>query len=258
MERARLATLDQELLASCGHPGLAVCDPERIRLIAAELTAGFEAMVGVTKAVSIFGSARAAPDSDEYALGRVVAATLGRAEFAVITGAGPGLMEAANRGARDVGARSIGLNIELPQEQRPNPYVDTLLEFRHFFARKVMFVRYASAFVVLPGGFGTLDELFEALTLIQTGKVSDFPVVLVGTEHWSGLLDWLHARVLAPGRIDVDDLALLHLTDDPDEVCRIVTSGHAAQSGVVDAFRSGGRIAPYLVDSSPQNGSMGM
>ena len=235
--RGGALTVDEDLLCSCGHPELAAADPERVRRIAAELAMGFEAMVGITKAVSIFGSARASPEGAEYPLARRVAATLGRAGFAVITGGGPGLMEAANRGARDVGARSIGLNIELPTEQATNPFVDLSHEFHYFFVRKIMFVRYASAFVVLPGGFGTLDELFEALTLIQTHKITNFPVVLVGADHWAGLVDWLRARLLAPGRVDPIDLALLHVTDDPDEVCDIVTRGHAAQLAALESWR---------------------
>lgn len=230
-------TADEELLCSCGFPELAAEDPARVRRIAAELAAGFGAMEGVTKAVSIFGSARTTSGSAEYALARRVAATLGRAGFAIITGGGPGSMEAANRGARDAGARSIGLTIELPTEQGTNPFVDLALEFRYFFARKIMFVRYASAFVVMPGGFGTLDELFEALTLIQTGKITNFPVVLVDTEHWAGLVDWLRTRLLATGRVGSADLALLHTTDDPDEVCEIMTSGHAAQLAVLESHR---------------------
>jgi len=215
-------------------------DPERVRRIASELASGFEAMVGVTKAVSIFGSARATPADSEYALARQVAATLGSAGFAIITGGGPGLMEAANRGARDAGATSIGLNIELPTEQATNPFLDLSLEFRYFFARKLMFVRYASAFVVLPGGFGTLDELFEALTLIQTGKIRNFPVVLVGTEHWAGLVEWLRRQLLARGRVNALDLALLHVTDDPREVCDIVTTGHDAQLAALGITRRDG------------------
>lgn len=234
--RAGARTVDEELLCACGRPALAADDPERVRRIAAEIAMGFEALVGVTRAVSVFGSARATRDSAEYALARVVAAALGRAGFTIITGGGLGLMEAANRGARDVGAKSIGLNIELPSEQATNPFVDLPLDFRYFFARKLMFVRYASAFVVLPGGFGTLDELFEALTLIQTGKITNFPVVLVGTEHWSGLVDWLRARLLAAGRVDPIDVALLHVTDDPDEVCEIVTRGHAAQLETIESW----------------------
>ena len=223
-----METADEELLCACG-PELAAGDPARVERISAELAAGFAAMRDVTRAASIFGSARAPRGSADYGLARRVAAALGREGFSIITGGGPGLMEAANRGARDAGALSIGLNIELPHEQASNPYLDLSLEFRYFFARKLVFVRYAAAFVVLPGGFGTLDELFEALTLIQTGKISNFPVVLVGTEHWDGLLDWLRARLLDRSRVGPGDLALLHLTDDPDEVCEIVTSGHAAQ-----------------------------
>ena len=228
-ERASALTVDEELLCACGHPILAGADPERVRRIAKELATGFKAMEGVTKAVAIFGSARASSEDADYTVARQVAATLGHAGFAVITGGGPGLMEAANRGARDAGAKSIGLNIELPDEQARNEFLDLSLELRYFFVRKLLFVRYASAFIVLPGGFGTLDELFEALTLIQTRKITNFPVVLVGTEHWAGLVEWLRARLLARGRVDPVDLALLHVTDDPYEVCELVTSGHDAQ-----------------------------
>ncbi|MCZ7537203.1 MAG: TIGR00730 family Rossman fold protein [Acidimicrobiia bacterium] len=229
-------TADEELLCACG-PELAAEDPARVERIAAELAAAFSAMRDVTRAASIFGSARAPRTGPDYALARRVAAALGKEGFSIITGGGPGLMEAANLGARDAGAPSIGLNIELPHEQAPNPYLDLSLRFRYFFARKLVFVRYAAAFVVLPGGFGTLDELFEALTLIQTGKISNFPVVLVGTDHWAGLLDWLRTRLLDQSRVGTDDLALLHLTDDPAEVCDIVTSGHAAQLAALKAGR---------------------
>jgi uncharacterized protein (TIGR00730 family) len=225
----RPLTADEELLCACGHPELADGDPARIARMAAELTAGFDALRGVVKAVSIFGSARARFDSPEYATARGIGQALGRAGFAVITGGGPGVMEAANRGARDAGALSIGLTIELPHEQRANDYVDRAVHFRYFFARKVMFVRYAAAFVALPGGFGTLDELFEALTLIQTGKISNFPVVLVGADHWSGLRDWLRERLLAQERIAALDFDMLHVMDDPDLVVEIVTRGHQAQ-----------------------------
>ena len=225
----RALTADEELLCACGHPHLVDEDPARVARMADELRAGFDALRGVVRAVSIFGSARALPDSLEYSAARAVASALGRAGFDVITGGGPGVMEAANRGARDAGALSIGLTIELPHEQRTNAYVDRAVAFRYFFARKVMFVRYASAFVVLPGGFGTLDELFEALTLIQTGKITNFPVILVGTDHWGGLVEWLRARLVDFGRIAEHDLALLHVTDDPHTVVDIVTYGHAAQ-----------------------------
>ena len=222
-------TSDEDLLCTCAHPDRTDADPERVERIAAELADGFAALRGVTKAVSVFGSARATATRAEYSLARSVAAALGRAGFAIMTGGGPGLMEAANRGARDVGARSIGLSIELPKEQSTNDYLDLSVDFRYFFARKIMFVRYASAFVVLPGGFGTLDELFEALTLIQTGKIANFPVVLVGAAHWAGLVDWLRERLLETGRVEAVDLAFLHLIDDPDEVVDLVSRGHAAQ-----------------------------
>lgn len=197
--------------------------------MAAELAGGFAELQGVMKAVSVFGSARSGPESAEYAAGRAVSEALGRAGFAVITGGGPGVMEGANRGARDAKALSIGLTIELPHEQETNEYVDRAVHFDYFFARKVMFVRYAAAFVALPGGFGTLDELFEALTLIQTEKIRDFPVVLVGSEYWSGLLEWLRVHLWAKGRISPMDLDRLYLTDDPDDVVDIVVRGHQAQ-----------------------------
>lgn len=183
---------------------------------------GFEALAGRPKAVSVFGSARTPEGSDEYHVAREVGRRLGNAGFAVITGGGPGAMEAANRGARDAGAQSIGLNIDLPFEQDDNKYLDLSLDFHYFFVRKVMFVRYASAFVVLPGGFGTFDELFEALCLIQTGKIHSFPVVLVGTDYWSGLIDWLRRTVETDGKISPGDIDLFTLTDDLDEVIDIV------------------------------------
>ena len=185
--------------------------------------------------MTVFGSARTAPEHPDYALARAVGARMGRAGYAVITGGGPGLMEAANRGARDAGALSIGCNIELPREQRLNPYVDIGLHFRHFFARKVMFVRYASAFVICPGGYGTLDELFESLTLIQTSTIRHFPVVLVGGhEEWDGLLEWLRERAVADGRIDASDLAVMRLAGDPDEVAEIVVAAHERQQRAYD------------------------
>jgi uncharacterized protein (TIGR00730 family) len=197
-------------------------DAERVRDIATEFAMGFDALAQVTRAVTMFGSARTTPHHPDYAMVREVAATLGRAGFAIITGGGPGLMEAANRGARDAGALSIGCNIELPREQGLNAYLDIGLEFRHFFARKVMFVRYASAFVIGPGGFGTLDELFESLTLIQTGKVRDFPVVLFDSAYWQPLLDWIKERLLADEMISPEDVELLEVTDSVDEAVATV------------------------------------
>ena len=203
-------------------PEVRAADAERIRDIAAEFARGFDALAGVTRAVTVFGSARTPPEHPHYRLAREVGACLGQAGYAVITGGGPGLMEAANRGAREAGALSIGCNIELAHEQELNPYVDIGLRFRHFFARKVMFVRYASAFVICPGGYGTLDELFESLTLIQTRTIRHFPAILVGAGEWDGLLDWLRERALADGRIDAADLDGLHLVQHPAEVCEIV------------------------------------
>jgi len=217
-------TFDEELLLWLGDepPGARAADAERVRDIAAELARGFDALAPVGPAVTVFGSARTPAEHPDYALVREVGACLGRAGYAVITGGGPGLMEAANRGARDVGALSIGCNIELPREQALNPYVDIGLRFRHFFARKVMFVRYASAFVIAPGGYGTLDELFEALTLIQTATIRHFPVILLGDCEWDGLLDWLRARALAQQRIDAEDLAALRVVSEPSEVREII------------------------------------
>ena len=228
-------TLDQELLQAEG-PVVASTqdDPARVRRMSAELEAGFQALGSLGPAVSIFGSARTAADHPDYALARAVGRVLGQAGYAVITGGGPGLMEAANRGARDAGVPSVGLNIDLPHEQGANPYVDLGLEFHYFFARKVMFVRYSSAFVVMPGGFGTLDELFEALVLEQTDKVLDFPVVLVGTAFWGGLVEWITETLVGRGMIAATDLALLHCTDDPARVCELVGTGAALQ-GVAPA-----------------------
>ena len=223
-------TTDEELLGAQAGAVLAErSDDERLQRIAAELERGFDALRDVTRGVSVFGSARVLPGAPEYELAREAGRKLGEAGFTVITGGGPGIMEAANRGAREAGARSVGLNIELPFEQGPNAFQDITLTFHFFFARKVMFVRYAGAFVVFPGGFGTLDELFEALLLIQTRKIRSFPVVLVGRDWWSGLLDWLRDRLLADGMISPEDLDLVALTDDPDEVVRIVDAGARRQ-----------------------------
>jgi hypothetical protein len=222
---------DEELLTWLGDepPRVRAADAGRVREIAAEFAMGFDALSGVRRAVTMFGSARTPPSHPYYAMAREVAATLGRAGYTIITGGGPGLMEAANRGARDAGTLSVGCNIQLPREQHLNPYVDLGLEFRHFFARKVMFVRYACAFVICPGGFGTLDELFEALTLIQTRSIRDFPVILVGTGEWDGLLEWLRARALADGRITAADLSSLHRAEDPAAVLELVNEGHRRQ-----------------------------
>ncbi|KZS60519.1 TIGR00730 family Rossman fold protein [Mycobacterium ostraviense] len=225
------ATCDEELLCCLGpgFPPLVGSDPDRVARIRDEVAFGFSALTDVAHAVSIFGSARTPPDHPHYKLARTLARKLGTLGFDIITGGGPGIMEAANRGAREAGVRSIGLSIELAYEQRSNPFVDFPLEFRYFFVRKLMFVRYASAFVVLPGGFGTLDELFEALTLIQTEKIRHFPVVLAGSDYWGGLERWIRARVLAPGMVSPDDMTLLVLSDEPDEIGEIIAGGRHRQ-----------------------------
>jgi uncharacterized protein (TIGR00730 family) len=197
--------------------------------MAAELRHGFEVLSPVKRGVAVFGSARTPRDHPRYELACEIGRALGRAGFDVITGGGPGAMEAANKGAREAGALSVGLNIDLPFEQGINPYVDLEVEFHYFFARKVMFVRYSGAFVVLPGGYGTLDELFEALTLIQTKKIRFFPVVLVGTEYWSGLVGWLRDAMLEAGNISPGDLSLLRVTDSVDEVVGICRAAAEAQ-----------------------------
>ena len=219
-----LATADEDLLhcADVDRGG----DGERVERMRREIAAGFDALGSLGKAVSVFGSGRIAADDRRYQHARTVAARLGAAGFAIITGGGPGLMEAANRGARDAGATSVGLGIELPREQELNAHLDVSVGFRYFFARKLMFVRYASAFVVLPGGFGTLDELFEALTLIQTGKVHEFAVVLVGEHHWGGLADWLRDTLEGDGYTSPTDTELLVVSDDPDEIASLVERCH--------------------------------
>ena len=201
-------------------------EPWRVMRIAGEFIEGFDTLGDVTRAVTVFGSARTAADDPYYAAARRTSELLARAGYAVITGGGPGIMEAANRGARDAKGRSIGCNIELPFEQVANPYVDTVVNFRYFFVRKTMFIKYSSAFVIFPGGYGTLDELFEALTLIQTGKISHFPVVLYGKEYWAGLYHWLKNAVLNGKKIGQADLDLLQLSDDPEEAAAMVTAAH--------------------------------
>jgi uncharacterized protein (TIGR00730 family) len=197
-------------------------DPWRVFRIMGEFVEGFDTLANVGRSVTIFGSARVKPDHPQYDHARVTARLLAETGFSVITGGGPGIMEAANRGAQEGGAPSIGCNIELPFEQGINAYVDVAVNFRYFFVRKTMFVKYAEAFIIFPGGFGTMDELFEALTLIQTGKVRDFPVILFGTEYWQGLLDWLRASMLAEGKISAPDLDLLVVTDSPEEAVRVI------------------------------------
>ena len=208
-----------------------ISDEQRVARMRDELAHGFETLAGCERAVAVFGSSRTHEGHATYELGRTVGRALGDAGFTVITGGGPGAMEAANRGAQEAGARSIGLTIDLPMQEPVNRYVDLRLDFHYFFARKVMFVRYSSAFVVLPGGFGTLDELFEALTLIQTGKIRFFPVILVGSAFWCDLVDWLRDRLLAEGTISADDLGLLRVTDSPEEVVDVCRAAAQAQWG---------------------------
>jgi uncharacterized protein (TIGR00730 family) len=224
-------TFDEEIIGAQEAAVVStLTDDDRIDRIEQELRMGFEALARVGAAASFFGSARTLRGDPEYALARKTARLLGDAGMAIITGGGPGAMEAANRGARDAGALSIGLNIELPFEQSMNGWVDIGLEFHYFFTRKVMFVRYASGFVVFPGGFGTLDELFESLTLIQTRKVRDFPVVLIGRDYWRGLMDWIRERPLREQKILPQDVERYTLTDDPEEVRDILLSAAHRQA----------------------------
>jgi uncharacterized protein (TIGR00730 family) len=226
----RAATPDEEIL-NAESPAVLTTETETSRLdrMREELAHGFETLGKLGPAVSVFGSARLEDDDPDYGLARETARRLGEAGFAIITGGGPGVMEAANRGGREAGVTSVGLNIDLPFEQDQNPYVDVGLRFHYFFTRKVMFVRYASAFVVFPGGFGTLDELFEALTLIQTHKIRHFPVVLVGADFWSGLLEWARQRLAGERMIAAGDLELMRVCDDPAEVVEIVRAGASLQ-----------------------------
>ena len=205
-------------------------DPWRVMRIMGEFIEGFDTLASVSKAVTIFGSARIGPDDPQYDAAEKVARLLAEAGFGIITGAGPGIMEAANKGAKEGGGRSIGCNIELPFEQGANPYVDTLINFKYFFVRKTMFIKYSSAFIIFPGGFGTLDELFEALTLIQTGKIYQFPVILFGRYYWAGLMRWLQARVLGEGKIAAGDMNLMLITDDPAEAAKACITAFEAQT----------------------------
>jgi uncharacterized protein (TIGR00730 family) len=198
--------------------------------IQAEFVEGFGLLAELGMAVSIFGSARTKPDEAEYKLADDIAQGLVKAGYAIITGGGPGVMEAANKGANEAGGVSVGLGIELPMESGLNDYVNVGVEFRYFFVRKTCFIKYSQAFVVLPGGYGTMDELFEAVTLVATGKITKFPIVLVGSAYWSGLLDWLKTTMLAEGKIGQDELSLLHIADDADEVVKIIKAAHAGMT----------------------------
>ena len=216
------ATEDQRFLERRPEPSFLDTDPWRVLRILSEFVDGFDAMASVGPAITVFGSARTKPDDPRYELARTIGRKLAEAGYAVITGGGPGTMEAANRGCQEGGGRSVGCNIELPHEQSLNRYVDLGIEFRYFFARKTMFVKYADGFVILPGGFGTLDELFESLTLIQVGKVRHFPVVLVGRSYWAGLLDWIRETAVAAGAVSTADLDLIQIADEPDEIIALL------------------------------------
>jgi len=215
-------TEDRKLLERTERPAFLSSDPWRALRILAEFVDGFDALAEIGKAITVFGSARVSEGDPAYATAREIGRLLAEDGYAVITGGGPGVMEAANRGCQEGGGLSVGCNIELPHEQDINPYVDLGVEFRYFFARKTMFVKYADGFVILPGGYGTLDEMMEALTLIQTGKIRHFPVILVGSAFYAGFLEWIKAKLLGEGMISPDDLDLVQVTDDPKEVIEIV------------------------------------
>jgi uncharacterized protein (TIGR00730 family) len=215
-------TQDEQLLESPGPAEFTHTDTWRVFRIMGEFVEGFDELATLTRGVSIFGSARTRADDPDYQAAQETAALLVHSGFAVITGGGPGIMEAANRGAFDAGGLSIGCNIELPFEQNSNPYLTKGLKFKYFFVRKMMFVKYSLGFIIFPGGFGTLDELFEALTLIQTRKIRNFPVVLFGSAYWAGLLNWIRDFALQQGKVTEQDLKLLHVTDSPSEVVQII------------------------------------
>ncbi|GGK67983.1 cytokinin riboside 5'-monophosphate phosphoribohydrolase [Sphaerisporangium melleum] len=225
------STYDERLLDRRGSTEWLHMDPWRVLRIQAEFVEGFGQLGELPPAVTVFGSARTRPDDPDYAVGETLGKALAEAGYAVITGGGPGIMEAANKGARQAGGISVGLGIELPFEQKLNDYVDLGIEFRYFFVRKTMFVKYASGFVALPGGFGTLDELFEALTLVQTRKVTSFPVILLGSHFWGGLLDWIRDTLLSTGKISPRDVDLMTVTDDVDEAVRIIAESDRERNG---------------------------
>src|SRR5690606_28681592 len=221
--RIAAPTEDEQLLRSQTEPAdFTESDPWRVFRIMGEFVEGFDTLAKMGPAIAIFGSARIPPGHRYYRAAEQTARLLTESGFAIITGGGPGIMEAANKGAREAGGTSIGCNIELPFEQGTNPWVDIPINFRYFFVRKTMFVKYSEGFVIFPGGFGTMDELFEALTLIQTGKVRNFPVILFGSEYWRGLIDWLRETMLEEGKISPEDMDLLVITDSPEETTRVI------------------------------------
>jgi uncharacterized protein (TIGR00730 family) len=245
-EQVPSGTTDQRLLDSRGPSDWVHTDPWRVLRIQSEFVEGFGQLSELPRAVSVFGSARTPRHHPDYAVARALGGRLADAGFAVITGGGPGVMEAANRGAQEAGGLSVGLGIELPFEQSLNEWVDIGINFRYFFARKTMFVKYAQAFVILPGGFGTLDELFEALTLVQTRKVTRFPVILLGSRYWSGLITWIHDTVLAEGKVAAPDLELITVTDDVDDAVAAVVEAAAQRDE-----RAAGTGAEESVNADP-------
>lgn len=250
LKRAK-TTEDEKLLKSpIAEPTpFTQTDTWRVMRIMGEFVEGFESLAELGPAITIFGSARTKPGEVQYETAVSVGKLLGEAGYTIITGGGPGIMRAGNQGAREGNAVSVGLNIELPFEQNLNPYIDLSVDFRYFFARKTMLVKYAQAFVILPGGFGTMDELFEALTLIQTGKVQNFPVVLVGKSYWGGLIDWLRTTMLAEGKISAPDLDLIYLTDNPEDVRDYIIRCHKDASVLADS-ETGAREAVQAVFAS--------
>ncbi len=235
-------TEDEQLLLPPSNSDFTDTDPWRVMRVMSEFVQGFDALAGLPPAITIFGSARTKPGEPHYEAAVKVSRMLAEAGFAIITGGGPGIMEAGNKGAYEADVLSVGLNIELPFEQHLNPYVDVSVDYRYFFVRKTMLVKYAQGFVIFPGGFGTMDELFEALTLVQTGKISDFPVVLYDTAYWQGLIDWLRNTMLAQGRISAPDLDLLVVTDDPqvvvDTIVECLTENPEVRQEVESAARA--------------------
>jgi uncharacterized protein (TIGR00730 family) len=228
-DQVHASTTDQRLLDNRGPSDWVHTDPWRVLRIQAEFVEGFGLLSEVPRAICVFGSARTLPGSPEYEVGERLGAAFARDGWAVMTGGGPGVMEAVNKGTNEAGGVSIGLGIELPFEQRLNDWVDVGVNFRYFFVRKTMFVKYSQAFIVLPGGFGTMDELFEALTLVQTGKVTSFPVILYGTQYWGGLLSWLRESMLGRGNVSAADLDRIRVSDDIDEIVRIVRDSQAGR-----------------------------
>ena len=235
-------TQDEQLLESPRPDEFTHTDTWRVFRIMGEFVEGFDELATLSRGVSIFGSARSLPTDADYIVAQETAALLSHAGFSVITGGGPGIMEAANRGAFEAGGVSVGCNIELPFEQKPNAYQTLSLKFKYFFVRKMMFVKYSEAFIIFPGGFGTLDELFEALTLIQTKKIRDFPVVMYGSRYWGGLMDWIRQFALKENKVSEADLALLHLTDSPEEIVQIIVNSQSAlralRKGMTDEYRA--------------------